>query len=110
MDAKLHPKLLRYIIELFTNPDINRKGAQLIFTSHDMTTMIPEVFRRDEIWFCALNAENSSHLYSLVSFKKENGSKPRNDETYGKQYLEGRYGADPYLRRLLSWEDISNEQ
>ena len=110
MDAKLHPKLLRYIIELFTDPDINRKGAQLIFTSHDMTTMIPEVFRRDEIWFCALNAENSSHLYSLVSFKKENGSKPRNDETYGKQYLEGRYGADPYLRRLLSWEDISNEQ
>lgn len=110
MDAKLHPKLLRYIIELFTNPDINMKGAQLIFTSHDMTTMIPEVFRRDEIWFCALNSENTSHLYSLVSFKKENGSKPRKDETYGKQYLEGRYGADPYLRRLLSWEDIANEQ
>lgn len=107
MDAKLHPKLLKYIIELFTNRSINKKGAQLLFTSHDLTTMIPAVFRRDEIWFSALNSENSSHLYPLVEFVKENGSKPRNDETYGKQYLEGRYGADPYFRRILDWEEIS---
>ena len=107
MDAKLHPKLLRYIIELFTDNKINKHGAQLLFTSHDLTTMIPEVFRRDEIWFCALNAENSSHLYPLVEFRKDNGNKPRNDETYGKQYLEGRYGADPYFRRILNWEEIN---
>lgn len=107
MDAKLHPKLLRYIIELFTNEQVNKKGAQLLFTSHDLTTMIPDVFRRDEIWFCALNDENSSNLYSLVEFKKENGSKPRNDEIYGKQYLEGRYGADPYFRRILDWEEFN---
>lgn len=106
LDAKLHPKLLRYIIELFTNPKSNKKGAQLLLTSHDMTTMIPEVYRRDEIWFCALNPSNASTLYSLIAFKKENGRAPRNDETYGKQYMEGRYGADPYLRRFLGWEDI----
>lgn len=106
IDAKLHPKLLRYLIELFTNPKINKKGAQLLFTSHDMTTMTSEIFRRDEIWFCALDEENSSHLYSLISFKKENGGKTRSDEAYGKQYLEGRYGADPYLERMLTWEEI----
>ncbi len=104
LDAKLHPKLLRYIIELFTDTKSNRKGAQLLLTSHDITTMSTEVFRRDEIWFCALNPQNASKLYSLVSFKKDNGQIPRNDEAYGKQYLEGRYGADPYIRKILNWE------
>ena len=103
LDAKLHPKLLRYIIELFTDPKSNKKGAQLLLTSHDISTMIPEVFRRDEIWFCALNPENASKLYSLIAFRKENGQPPRKDEVYGKQYLEGRYGADPYIRRILDW-------
>ncbi len=103
LDAKLHPKLLRYIIELFTNSKSNKNGAQLLLTSHEITTMIPEVFRRDEIWFCALNPQNASKLYSLISFKKENGQKAKNDEVYGKQYLEGRYGADPFIRKILDW-------
>lgn len=104
LDAKLHPKLLQYIIELFTDHETNKKGAQLLLTSHDITTMSPEVYRRDEIWFCALNPQNASKLYSLISFKKENGQIPRNDEAYGKQYLEGRYGADPFIRKILDWE------
>lgn len=106
MDAKLHPKLLRYIIALFTNPSINTKGAQLIFTSHDMSTMKPTVFRRDEIWFSALNKKNTSKLYSLVEFRKDNGAKVRPDETYDKQYIEGRYGADPYLKNILDWGTV----
>ena len=104
LDAKLHPKLLRFIIEMFTDPKSNKKGAQLLLTSHDITTMVPEVFRRDEIWFCALNPDNASKLYSLIAFRKENGRPPRNDEVYGKRYLEGHYGADPYIRRILEWE------
>lgn len=103
MDAKLHPKLLRYIVSLFTNPKINKKGAQLLFTSHDLTTMKNTVFRRDEIWFAALNKYEASTLYSLIEFKKENGEKVRKDETFDKQYIEGRYGADPYLRSILDW-------
>lgn len=66
-----------------------------------------EVFRRDEVWFCAKGADNSSQLYSLKSIKKPNGKSPRKDEVYSKQYLEGRYGADPYIRRILHWEDES---
>ncbi len=104
LDAKLHPALLQAMIELFTNPDINGNGAQLLFTSHDMTTMNNKVFRRDEIWFSAINGKDESVLYSLVDFRKENGKKTRNDETYSKQYLEGRYGADPYLKRMVNWE------
>lgn len=105
MDAKLHPLLVQGIIGLYTNPNINRKGAQLLFTSHDITSMNNDVFRRDEIWFAALNAEDQSLLYSLAEFKKEGGNKVRKDETYGKQYLEGRYGADPFLKRIVNWEN-----
>lgn len=106
LDAKLHPVLLQGIIEMFTNPMINAKGAQLLFTSHDLTTMNNKVFRRDEIWFSAINAYDESVLYSLVDFRKENGDKPRNDENYNKQYLEGRYGADPYMHKIQNWEEI----
>ncbi len=105
LDAKLHPKLLRYIIDLFTNPDRNPKGAQLLFTSHDISTMNKDVFRRDEIWFCAKNPYGASKLYSLCSFRKEDGTVTRKDEAYGKRYLEGRYGADPYIRKIISWEE-----
>jgi len=104
LDAKLHPVLLRKIIELFTDKTINKGASQLLFTSHDLTTMCKEVFRRDEIWFSAINGYDESVLYSLVDFRKESGSKPRNDENYSKQYLEGRYGADPYMRKIKNWE------
>ena len=103
LDAKLHPKLLRYIISLFTDPKINKFGAQLLFTSHDMSTMSNEVFRRDEIWFAALDDEHSSELYSLYEIRKEDGKRVNATASYNKQYLEGRYGADPYFKKMLDW-------
>lgn len=107
LDAKLHPKLLRYIISLFTDPKINKFGAQLLFTSHDMSTMSNEVFRRDEIWFAALDDEHSSELYSLYEIRKEDGKRVNATASYNKQYLEGRYGADPYFKKMLDWEDFA---
>ena len=101
LDAKLHPKLLRYVILLFKNKDINCHGAQLLFTSHDMSTMKNTVFRRDEIWFAADNEEHESDVYSLHEMRNEDGSRIKNTATYDKQYLEGRYGADPYLQNML---------
>ena len=101
LDAKLHPKLLRYVILLFKNKEINRHGAQLLFTSHDMSTMKNTVFRRDEIWFAAANEAHESDVYSLHEMRSEDGSRIKNTATYDKQYLEGRYGADPYLQNML---------
>lgn len=101
LDAKLHPKLLRYVILLFKNKEINRYGAQLLFTSHDMSTMKNTVFRRDEIWFAADNEAHESDVYSLHEMRNEDGSRIKNTATYDKQYLEGRYGADPYLQNML---------
>lgn len=107
LDAKIHPLLLRYLIGLFRNPEINRRHSQLIFTSHDLSNMTNEVFRRDEIWFVAKGQDQGSALYSLADFKTDNG-KVRNDAVYAKQYLEGKYGADPYLRRIINWEAVGN--
>ena len=100
LDTKLHPKLLRYIISLFKSKQVNQKGAQLIFTSHDMTTLKNTVFRRDEIWFAALNDTHSSEIYSLYEIRREDNERVNNTAAYDKQYLEGRYGADPYLKKM----------
>lgn len=106
LDAKMHPVLLRHIIMLFNDMSVNRKGAQLIFTSHDLSTMNSEVFRRDEIWFVAKGNGENSKLYSLVEFKNDKGESVRKDAKFDKQYLEGKYGADPYLRRLIDWGKV----
>lgn len=103
LDSRLHPLLLKYLIGLFTDKKINKNGAQLIFTSHDMSTLNNEVFRRDEIWFVAKGKEQNTKLYSLVEFKNDKGETIRKDAKYDKQYLEGKYGADPYLRKLIDW-------
>ena len=107
LDAKIHPVLLRHIIMLFNDMSINRHKAQLIFTSHDLSTMNSEVFRRDEIWFVAKGKEQNSRLYSLVEFKNERGESVRKDAKFDKQYLEGKYGADPYLRRIIDWGKVN---
>ena len=103
LDAKIHPVLLKYLIMTFSNTEKNKKGAQLIFTSHDLSTMNSEVFRRDEIWFVAKGNRQNSKLYSLVEFKNKKGESVRKDAKFDKQYLEGRYGADPYLRKIIDW-------
>ena len=101
LDAKLHPKLLTYIIRLFKNKNINRYGAQLLFTSHDLTTMRNSIFRRDEIWFVATDENHSSQIYSLYDIRNVDGTHVNNTAAFDKQYLEGRYGADPYLQNML---------
>ena len=107
LDAKIHPVLLRHIIMVFNDMSINKKKAQLIFTSHDLSTMNSEVFRRDEIWFVAKGNAQNSQLYSLVEFKNEKGESVRKDAKFDKQYLEGKYGADPHLRRIVDWGKVN---
>ena len=107
LDAKIHPALLRHIIMMFNNMKINTHKAQLIFTSHDLSTMNNDVFRRDEIWFVAKGKAQNSQLYSLVEFKDAKGGSVRNDEKYDKRYLEGRYGADPYLKTIIDWGEVN---
>lgn len=104
LDAKLHPKLLRYVILLFKDPAVNKNGAQLIFSSQDVSTMRNDVFRRDEIWFAARSEGEASQLWSLVDIREANGNLVSKNAAFDKQYLSGRYGADPYLTRIEEWD------
>lgn len=104
LDAKLHPKLLKYIVMLFKDPEININNAQLIFTSHDVSTMKSSVYRTDEIWFACKLDDESSNLYSLYELRDESGNHIQRSAAFDKQYLEGRYGADPYFRNMMDWK------
>lgn len=99
LDAKLHPLLTKYLIQKFHNKNSNPNNAQLIYTTHDVINLKKENFRRDEIWFVEKNLKNESTLYSLVEYKIDN-NKVRNDASYDKDYLLGKYGALPLLKEF----------
>lgn len=94
-EIHLHPKVLGYLYRLASASNNQAEGAQLLTATHENSNMNNRIFRRDEIWLTAREEDGSSSLYILALFLKENGEKVRKDETYFKQYLEGRYGADP---------------
>lgn len=104
LDAKLHPLLTRYIINLFHNSKKNIGNGQLIYSTHDTVNLNKETFRRDEIWFAEKDKNGISEIYSLSDYimEDENGNakKVRNDATYNKDYLTGRYGAIPVLEEF----------
>ena len=104
LDAKIHPLLTRYIINLFHNSDTNKGNGQLIYSTHDTVNLNKETFRRDEIWFAEKDKDGISEIYALSDYiledDKNAGKKVRNDATYNKDYLTGRYGAIPVLEEF----------
>lgn len=107
LDTKIYLALLHHVVLLYNNIGINKNDVQLIFISHDLSTMSHDVFRRDEIWFVAKGKEQNSKFYFLIGFKNKKGESVRMDAKYDKQYLKGRYGADPYLRTIIDWSDVN---
>ena len=91
LTANLHPNIVKYIIRMFQNSKTNPKNAQLIFTSHDNTLQRNNLLRRDQIWFTQKRPDHSTELYPLTDFHV------RNDLAIDKAYLDGRFGAVPFL-------------
>lgn len=93
LGASLHPQLSRLIIDWFEDPEINTTGAQLIFTSHDMTLLDAGRGDREkweQVWFVEKGSDGASELFNLADFPLQKGS------NIVKQYLEGRFGGVPY--------------
>ena len=98
-DAKLHPLLTKKIIEIFNSPESNPNNAQLIFATHDTNLLSNKIFRRDQIWFAEKDSnDESTDIYPLSDIREQNGDKIRNDRIYEKDYINGKYGAIPFLR------------
>lgn len=95
--SNLHTKLSVELIKIFQSK-INTTNAQLIFASHDTNLLRNDLFRRDQIWFTEKDSESgSSDLYSLVEYKINQATSVRNDASFEKDYLIGKYGAIPYF-------------
>lgn len=95
LDTSLHTLLVRRIIQLFHDTDLNRRGAQLVFTTHDTSLLdAHDLFRRDQVWFVEKDRDQASRLYSLTEFS------PRKGEALERGYLMGRYGGLPLLDEL----------
>lgn len=91
LEARLHPLITCELVKLFQSPVTNPKHAQLIFTTHDTNLLSNKMFRRDQIWFVEKDRQGASHLYSLAELKVRNDASLEND------YIQGRYGAIPFL-------------
>lgn len=104
IDASLHPRLTCEIIRIFKDPVENPRQAQLVFTSHDTTLLgglLDEAeLARDEVWFTEKKADGATTLYPLTDFS------PRKTENLERGYLQGRYGAVPYLDRSFLVEAV----
>ncbi|MEG0094200.1 MAG: ATP-binding protein [Erysipelotrichaceae bacterium] len=87
MSARLHPLLTKLIVDIFSSAQ--NKKAQLIFTTHDISLLNFNQFRRDEVVFIDKNKRGESSLYALSDLKV------REDATFSKDYLQGKYGAIP---------------
>lgn len=91
LDTSLHPLLMRRLVQMFNDSSSNRNNAQLIFSTHDTTILDREIFRRDQIWFVEKDRKLQTQIYPLTDFS------PRKDENFGRGYLQGRYGALPFI-------------
>ncbi len=91
LDSSLHTLLVRRLITMFQTPEINPKGAQLIFSTHDTSLLDHTLFRRDQVWFTEKDADQATRLYPLTDFS------PRKQEAWERGYLSGRYGAVPFF-------------
>lgn len=98
LEKSMHPALVEFIVKLFNNKEINKANSQLIFTTHATNLLNLEILRRDQIWFTEKNPDNGiSELYPLDSFSV------RKDENIQKGYMNGRYGAVPFIKDVDSW-------
>jgi len=93
LETSLHPLLVRELVRLVMNPEVNRNGAQLVVATHDPLLLDLTLLRRDQIWLTEKSAEGESYLYALSDYEKP----PTNRESLVRGYLSGRYGGIPFI-------------
>lgn len=95
LEASLHPLLSLHIVRQFNDPRLNPKNAQLLFTTHDTnllgTTTGDPALRRDQVWLTEKDDSGATSVYPLTDYKA------RKSENLERGYLQGRYGAIPFL-------------
>jgi len=91
----LHTHLARGLVKLFKNKQTNPHGAQLLFSTHDTNLLGPGLLRRDEVWLTEKSDQGVTMLGPLSDYKT------KITDNIERGYLQGRFGAVPYLRGKL---------
>lgn len=100
IETSMHPLLTRHLVEMIQDPLINKNHAQLIFTTHDTGLLDLTLLRRDQIWFAEKDTDTmQTDVYALTDYS------PRKGENIAKGYLQGRYGAIPFVGGAQGWEE-----
>lgn len=103
LDRRLHPFLSRFFVQAALERGKEHPHGQLIFTTHDTNLLDLDLLRRDEIWFAEKDKGGASHLYSLAEFKT------RTDLKIEKGYLNGRFGAIPFIGDIRRLQESAEE-
>lgn len=98
LNNNLHPILARAVVKLFHHRVWNRQNAQLLFTTHATSLLNTDILRRDQIWFAEKSSEGVTSFYPMTDFE------PRKDASLAKHYLQGRFGAIPFIAADV-WSD-----
>jgi len=90
LETSLHPSISEFIVRLF-HSKLNKKNAQLIFTTHNTNLLNSEVLRRDQIYITSKEPNKGTRLDSLIKFKLREGM------DFQRVYLTGRVGGLPFI-------------
>lgn len=110
LDARLHPHLSDALVGMFQDPEVNRTGAQLLFTTHETSLLgrhaRTELFR-DQVWFTEKDRVTlATRLYPVTDFHVRDAEGAR--DNLEKRYLSGRFGSLPALDDALL-RDVADE-
>lgn len=98
LHTSLHPQLARRVVQMAHSPEFGSAGAQLLFTTHDVTLLDPSLLRRDQIFLTQKDRDGAVELYSLWDFE----DMPRNTAAWARNYLAGRFGGVPIFGPSLA--------
>jgi len=93
LDTKLHPLILRELIKIFHDNNWNKKGAQLVFSAHNIVALNGQDMRADEVYFINKSDKGYSSVERLSGVVAEDLI--AEDMEFGKAYLAGRFGSIP---------------
>jgi len=93
-NSGLHTGLNTFLMNLFLDPNINKKCAQLLVATHDVCVLDLKILKREQVWFTDKSKEGATELYSLDEFDKNT---VRDGGKFSKFYLDGRFDAVPAI-------------
>ncbi|MDP1773302.1 MAG: ATP-binding protein [Methylobacter sp.] len=102
IESSLHVLLTLQVVKLFSRKETNPKGAQLVFTTHETNILCNNILRRDQIWFSEKSFDGETIIAPLTDYEL------RATDNFQKGYLEGRFGAIPFLGDIQKLFQIEN--